>query len=184
MYSKYRNVSLLSPSNDLYKLFQDASDAAIHSINHRGLKLHAMMPSTRNGQCVGWKKTSSVKTFRAWLLYNWGSVLLKRLTNIFKAPTVPLDLNFTLASTYSRALTPFHWESADARSKRCSRVRTVCSRVRAACSRVRATCSRAWFYSQLKLTLACNHLHASGIVQSVDALEQDYMLSCIILLAI
>ena len=29
-----------------------------------------------------------------------------------------------------------------------------------------------------------NYLHASGIVQSVDAPEQDYMLSCIILLAI
>ena len=28
------------------------------------------------------------------------------------------------------------------------------------------------------------YLHASGIVQSVDAPEQDYMLSCIILLAI
>ena len=33
-------------------------------------------------------------------------------------------------------------------------------------------------------TLACDYLHASKIVQSVDALEQDYMLSCIILLAI
>ena len=59
--------------------------------------------------------------------------------------TVPLDLNFTLASTYSRALTPFHRAVS-----RCSRVRTACSRaraaysrVRAACSRVRATCSRA-----------------------------------------
>ena len=52
MYSKYRNVNLLSPSNDLYKLFQDASDVAIHSINRQGLNLHAMMPSTRNGQRV------------------------------------------------------------------------------------------------------------------------------------
>ena len=52
--------------------------------------------------------------------------------------TVPLDLNFTLAITYSRALTPFHRAVS-----RCSRVRTACSRVRAACSRVRATCSRA-----------------------------------------
>ena len=52
MYSKYRNVNLLSSSNDLYNLFQDASDAAIHSINRRGLNFHAMMPSTRNGQRV------------------------------------------------------------------------------------------------------------------------------------
>ena len=37
---------------------------------------------------------------------------------------------------------------------------------------------------QLQLKLACNYLHASGIVQSVDAPEQDYMLSCIILFAI
>ena len=52
--------------------------------------------------------------------------------------TVLLDLNFTLASTYSRALTPFHRAVS-----RCSRVKAGCSRVRAACSRVRATCSRA-----------------------------------------
>ena len=31
---------------------------------------------------------------------------------------------------------------------------------------------------------AITYLHASGIVQSVDAPEQDYMLSCIILLTI
>ena len=52
--------------------------------------------------------------------------------------TVPPDLNFTLASTYSRALTPFHRAVS-----RCLRVKATCSRVRAACSRVRATCSRA-----------------------------------------
>ena len=43
-----------------------------------------------------------------------------------------LALNFTLASTYSRALTPFHRAVS-----RCSRVKAACSRVRAACSRVR-----------------------------------------------
>ena len=53
MYSKYRNVSLLSPSNDFYKLFQDACDAARHSINRRELNLHAIMPSTRKEQRVG-----------------------------------------------------------------------------------------------------------------------------------
>ena len=45
MYSKYRNISLLSPSNDLYKLFQDARDAARHSITCGGLNLHAIMPT-------------------------------------------------------------------------------------------------------------------------------------------
>ena len=48
MYSKYRNnnyISILSPSNDLYKLFQDARDAARHSINCGGLNLHAIMPT-------------------------------------------------------------------------------------------------------------------------------------------
>ena len=53
MYSKHRNVSLLLPSNDLYKLFQDACDAARHGISRRGLNLHAMIPSTRKGQRVG-----------------------------------------------------------------------------------------------------------------------------------
>ena len=64
---------------------------------------------------------------------SWTTVIDDNTTSY----TVPLDLNFTLASTYSRALTPFHRAVSQ-----CSRVKAACLRVRAACSRVRATCFR------------------------------------------
>ena len=69
--------------------------------------------------------------------------------------TVPLNLNFTLASTYSRALTPFH-------------------RAVSRCSRVRAVSSQSMLTSKGSMLVSKGSMHSS----------KGNMLSCIILLAI
>ena len=93
-------------------------------------------------------------------------------------PTVPLDLNLTLASTYSRALTPFpravSWCSrASATCSRAwfnswrsrvyySRALTPFHRAVGRCSRASVICSRAWFYVQMKHTA---RVHYSSSIQ-------------------
>ena len=92
--------------------------------------------------------------------------------------TVPLDLNLTLASMYSRALTPFpravSWCSrASATCSRAwinswrsrvyySRALTPFHRAVGRCSRASVICSRAWFYVQMKHTA---RVHYSSSIQ-------------------